>query len=107
MARGRVSLLSRLIVTIARKGYQFTANVTVGEAANTTIQAAGPADNAVPKALRRWWKAAFVGGFAVLLVVVGFASWRRFVATPPTSQKIMLQSCSDEHVVAQTSGKAS
>src|ERR1700686_1261802 len=31
---------SRLIVTIARKGYQFTADVTVAEAADTAIQAA-------------------------------------------------------------------
>src|SRR5258707_5591495 len=31
---------ARLIVTIARKGYQFTADVTVAKAANTAIQAA-------------------------------------------------------------------
>src|SRR6202521_6194564 len=31
---------ARLIVTIARKGYQFTADVTVVEAADTAIQAA-------------------------------------------------------------------
>src|SRR5246500_3332778 len=31
---------TRLIVTIARKGYQFTANVTLGEMADTAIQAA-------------------------------------------------------------------
>jgi DNA-binding winged helix-turn-helix (wHTH) protein len=30
---------ARLIVTIARKGYQFTADVTVAEAADTTTQA--------------------------------------------------------------------
>jgi len=32
---------ARLIATIARKGYQFTGNVTVGEAANTERRAAG------------------------------------------------------------------
>src|ERR1700676_891841 len=31
---------ARLIVTIARKGYQFTADVTVAETADTAIQAA-------------------------------------------------------------------
>src|SRR6266478_5055090 len=31
---------ARMIVTIARKGYQFTANVTVAEAGDTPIQAA-------------------------------------------------------------------
>src|SRR6266705_4661415 len=69
---------TRLIVTIARKGYHFTANVTVAEATVTVIQApvqvstaessladAQPAfrssaDEAVPKAPRHWWKAAVV-----------------------------------------------
>src|SRR5579859_1440308 len=68
---------TRLIVTIARKGYQFAADVTVGEAADTAIQAVvqgssaenlladtqpallSPADEAVPKALRLWRRAAF------------------------------------------------
>src|SRR6266478_265259 len=63
---------TRLIVTIARKGYQFTADVTVAEAADTAIQAAvqvstaessladtqpalrNPADKALPKAPRHW-----------------------------------------------------
>src|SRR5216684_494395 len=52
---------ARLIVTIARKGYQFTADVTVAKAANTAIQAAvqvstaeSPADEAVPKAPKNW-----------------------------------------------------
>src|SRR6266568_7149566 len=48
---------TRLIVTIARKGYQFTADVTAAEAADTATQAAvqvstlkSPADEAIPKA---------------------------------------------------------
>src|SRR5712692_1813485 len=63
---------TRLIVTIARKGYQITADVTVAEAADTEKQAAvqvpppessladiqpaleSPANEAVPKAPRRW-----------------------------------------------------
>jgi TolB-like protein/DNA-binding winged helix-turn-helix (wHTH) protein/Flp pilus assembly protein TadD len=100
---------ARLIVTVARKGYQFTADVTVVEAADTAIQAAlristaessladtqpslrSPAGEAVPKAPRHWRRAAFVGASAVLLVIAGFASWRHFRAmTPPRSQKIML-----------------
>src|ERR1700722_5828691 len=39
-ALGNNSEDTRLIVTIARKGYQFTARVTVAEAADTTKQAA-------------------------------------------------------------------
>jgi TolB-like protein/DNA-binding winged helix-turn-helix (wHTH) protein len=100
---------TRLIVTIARKGYQFTADVTVAGAADTAKQTAveistaessladsqralrSPADETVPKAPRHWRKAAFVGASAVLLVVVCFASWRHFGGmTPPRSQKIML-----------------
>src|SRR6267378_2488350 len=90
---------TRLIVTIARKGYQFTADVSVAEAADTAIQAAvqvstaesSLADEAVPKAPRSWRKAAFVGASAVVFVVVGYMSRRHFSGvTPPRSQKIML-----------------
>ena len=90
---------TRLIVTIARKGYQFTADVSVAEAADTAIQAAvqvstaesSLADEAVPKAPRRWRKAAFVGASAVVFVVVGYMSRLHFSGvTPPRSQKIML-----------------
>ena len=99
-ALGDNSADSRLIVTIARKGYQFTADVTVAEAAGTAIQAAvqastaavrSPADRAIPKVEKRWRSAAVMGASAVLLVVVCFASWRHFSdVTPPKSQKIML-----------------
>jgi TolB-like protein/DNA-binding winged helix-turn-helix (wHTH) protein/TPR repeat protein len=100
---------TRLIVTIARKGYQFTANVTVAEAAETVGQAAvqittvessqantqavveNPADEAAPRAPRHWRKAALVGASAVLLVAVCFAFWWHFrVQTPPRPQKVML-----------------
>jgi TolB-like protein/DNA-binding winged helix-turn-helix (wHTH) protein/tetratricopeptide (TPR) repeat protein len=109
-ALGDDSENTRMIVTIARKGYQFTADVTVGVAVNTARQAAvqvstaessladtqpglkSPADEAVPKAPVRWWKAAAVGASAaVLLLIVGFVFWRHFTGrTPPRSQKIML-----------------
>ena len=67
---------TRLIVTIARKGYQFTGNVTVAEAPDTAkpaaVQAsttessladtqpvlASPADIAVPRAPKHWRNAA-------------------------------------------------
>ena len=100
---------SRLIVTIARKGYQFTADVTVTEVADSAKRLAvqvstvasslaekqavleNRADDAVPKPPKRRWKAAFVGAFAVLLVVLCFASWRHLSGmTPSRSQKIML-----------------
>src|SRR5712671_95924 len=104
-----VSEHAQLIVTIARKGYQFTADVTVAEAAESARQAAvqvstagsppaqtqtgieNPAAEAVSKAPRHWQKAAVVGACAVLLASVGAASWRQFGSmTPPRSQKIML-----------------
>jgi TolB-like protein/DNA-binding winged helix-turn-helix (wHTH) protein len=98
-----------LIVTIARKGYQFTADVTVDEAADTAKQSAvnvstakgslaatqpgreGPADEAVPRAPEHWHKAAVAGACVVLLVIVSVASWRRFGSmTPPRAQRLML-----------------
>jgi TolB-like protein/DNA-binding winged helix-turn-helix (wHTH) protein/cytochrome c-type biogenesis protein CcmH/NrfG len=99
----------RLIVTIARKGYQFTANVSVAEAADTRRQAPVqvpttessradtqpildlPANAILSKAAWPRWKAAVVGASAVLLAVVGFASWRHFRTTGPVkSEKVML-----------------
>jgi DNA-binding winged helix-turn-helix (wHTH) protein/TolB-like protein len=100
---------TRLIVTIARKGYQFTADVTIAETADTakqpTVQVPtaesspahtqpvlrSPVNAAVPKAPKHWWKTAVLGASAVLLITVGFASWRHFAdVTPPRSRKIML-----------------
>ena len=100
---------ARLIVTIARKGYQFTGDVTVTEAADIVrkpavqIPATGnsrvdaqpslkyPIEEEIPKAAAHWWKPGVVGASTVLLVVVCFASWRHFGGmAPPRSQKIML-----------------
>ena len=109
-ALGDSSEDAHLIVTIARKGYQFTAEVTVAEAADTAKPAAAvrvstaetspvytqpipesPADEAVAKPQKHWWKAAVVGASAAFLAVVGYMSWRHFRdATPPSSQKIRL-----------------
>ena len=100
---------ARLIVTIARRGYQFTADVTVAEAADTARQAAVqvstaesspagaqpapevPADKAVPKTSKRWRNAAAVAAATVILAAVAYTSWQHFGGmTPPRSQKIML-----------------
>src|ERR1700676_81587 len=100
---------NRLIVTIARKGYQLTVAVTVAEAADSvkhaTVQATAaesspadtqpvlgsPANEAVPKARRRWRNAAALAGLAVILAAAAYSSWRHFrPMTPPRSQKIML-----------------
>jgi len=102
---------ARLIVTIARKGYQFTVDVTVADAAETVrhaavqVSAAGssladaqpvlgsPADEALPKAPKHWWNAAVLGALTVILATVAYTSWRHFAGmTPPMSQtsKIML-----------------
>ena len=87
-----------LIVTIARKGYHLTADVTVAEAAATAKQAAvqvsaieRPADEAASRAPKRRRKAAVMGAAAVLLAIFGFASWWHFrVAAPLSSKKIRL-----------------
>jgi TolB-like protein/DNA-binding winged helix-turn-helix (wHTH) protein len=100
---------TRLIVTIARKGYQFTADVTVTQAAATPIHAAvqvptiesslaqtqalpdSPTDEAVPKALKRWRTAAALATLAIILLGVTYAAPRHFAGmAPPKSQKIML-----------------
>src|SRR6202020_2117825 len=107
-ALGNNSEDTRLIVTIARKGYQFTADVTVVDAGDSAKQAVvrtlnpkgsrtdtqpgrlSPADEAVPKAAKHWRNAALMGASAILLVVVCFASWRHFQGMTPPSSKIML-----------------
>jgi TolB-like protein/DNA-binding winged helix-turn-helix (wHTH) protein len=84
-ALGDASEHARMIVTIARKGYQFTADVTVTEAKDT------PANVRLPQTLRHRQIAAVMGASAVLLVMVSVASWRTFGSTPPPpSQKTVL-----------------
>ncbi len=100
---------TRLIVTLARKGYQFTARVTIDEAATiakpAAVQIPGitgnsrvdaripeyPTKEAVAKAPRRWRSAAAVAVSIFVLAVASCTSWRRLRGmTPPRSQKIML-----------------
>ena len=107
-ALGDVSEQPQLIVTIARKGYQFTADVTVGDATDAARQPAvqvstagspaqtqtgieNPAAEAISRSAMHWKKVGVVGTCAVLLASVGVASLRHFGSmAPPRSQKIML-----------------
>ena len=86
-ALGDNSDSTRLIVTIARKGYQFTGDVSVVEVADiakhATLQAAAENSRAdarpvefltrdrAPKAATHWWKAVLVLASAVILVGAG------------------------------------
>src|SRR5882762_4114994 len=100
---------TRLIVTIARKGYQFTARVTVAEAVLAELAAfqvtgrtessrvdARPipqyaTNEAVPKVPRRWRRVAAVAIPTFILTAAAYTSWRHFEGMkPPSSQKIML-----------------
>jgi TolB-like protein/DNA-binding winged helix-turn-helix (wHTH) protein/Tfp pilus assembly protein PilF len=108
-ALGEHSEDARLIVTIARKGYQFTGDVAVAEAADTPEQIAVQAPvtessraytrpalefqtkGATPKTSKHWQKAAIVSALVLILFVVGYMSWRHFrPIAPPGSEKIML-----------------
>ena len=108
-ALGDTSEDTRLIVTIARKGYQFTADVTVGEAADPPTRIAlhdsaaetplpvphagieHAADEAVPSMPRHWQKTALVGASVVLCGIVGVASWPRVGSTTTMRRaKVML-----------------
>jgi TolB-like protein/DNA-binding winged helix-turn-helix (wHTH) protein len=99
---------TRLIVTIARKGYQFTADVTVAEATDTAKQPAAqvptanslvdtqpvvgsPANEGGSRRPKHWWNAAALATLIVILAAGAYASWRHFSSmTPPPSHKIML-----------------
>jgi TolB-like protein/DNA-binding winged helix-turn-helix (wHTH) protein len=100
---------TRLIVTIARKGYQFAMDVTVDEAPDTAKQTpvqvptapssrgdpqpipTSPADDAAPRARRHWRNAATLAALTVVLAAGTYTSWRHFSRTPPPpSHKIML-----------------
>ena len=101
---------NRLIVTIARKGYQFTGNVVADaeirdSSKRTAIQIpaterwqtdsppvlAFPAKEAGPEAQKPRRRVAVAAAFALILMAVGYVSWRHFrTITPPKSEKIML-----------------
>ena len=108
-ALGDASEDTRLIVTIARRGYQFTAPVTVTDTADTSTYAAihdSPAESplavpqpvlesaagdSVPNTSRHWQRAAVIGASVALLGIVGVASWPHVgTMKAPRPQKIML-----------------
>jgi TolB-like protein/DNA-binding winged helix-turn-helix (wHTH) protein/Flp pilus assembly protein TadD len=97
----------RLIVTIARKGYQFTMDVTAADAgavakdqavqvssesslANTQSPIDSRGGKAISRAAKPWPKAVFLVASTLILVAVAYAFWRHFASAPPPSQKIML-----------------
>ncbi len=75
------------IETLARRGYRLMVPVEWLEPPTETAGSDEPA----AKPPRRWWKAAVVGAFALILVVAGYMSWRHFrPATPTASGRIKL-----------------
>ena len=92
----------KYIETLARRGYRLIAPVEWQQSstaaqdllepqADTLRRAEGQISEREPRSAKPWRKAAVMGGCAVILVVVGYMSWRHFRdATPPSSQKIML-----------------
>jgi TolB-like protein/DNA-binding winged helix-turn-helix (wHTH) protein len=96
----------RVIVTIARKGYQFTANVSVVDAADPSQHvhvsasdslrdAARPVHELPPKeavpTVRRRWRIAALAAAAVIVAAGADMSWRHFASmTPVKPSRIML-----------------
>jgi TolB-like protein/DNA-binding winged helix-turn-helix (wHTH) protein len=100
---------TRLIVTIARKGYQFTAAVTVAEPVDTPRQDAaqaptakssladtqfvlgGLAEQTTPRVPKHSRNAAYLAALAVILAAATYTSgWRLSSMRPPRSHKVML-----------------
>jgi TolB-like protein/DNA-binding winged helix-turn-helix (wHTH) protein/Flp pilus assembly protein TadD len=97
-----------LIVTIARKGYQFTMDVAAVDAgavakeqavqvsaerslANTQSQIEIREDKVISRAPKHWQKVSALVASTLILVAAAYASWRHFAgATPQPSQKIMI-----------------
>jgi TolB-like protein/DNA-binding winged helix-turn-helix (wHTH) protein/Flp pilus assembly protein TadD len=97
------------IVTIARKGYQFTADVTILDASGTVkeVEAQVPAaansearaqlvpkpqiKQDLPRPPKYSQKLAIIGASVLILLIVSFIAWRQFrPGTPPTSERFML-----------------
>jgi TolB-like protein/DNA-binding winged helix-turn-helix (wHTH) protein len=77
----------KFVVTEPRRGYRFIAPVD----GRSRPAFDTPADELIPRVRKHWRKVAVLGTCVVILVVVGYMSWRHFQdATPPSSQKIRL-----------------
>jgi len=90
----------KYIETLARRGYRLIAPVdwqqnstaaqdTLGSLAETLPRMEGPMGEREPRAPKHWGKAAVAAACAVILVVVGYMTWRHFRAAA-RSEKIML-----------------
>jgi TolB-like protein/DNA-binding winged helix-turn-helix (wHTH) protein/cytochrome c-type biogenesis protein CcmH/NrfG len=92
----------KYIETLARRGYRLIAPVEWRQSSTAAQDLLEPQVAALPRiegqisaleprASKHWRKAAIIGASAVILVVVGYMSWRHFRdVTAPRSQKIML-----------------
>jgi TolB-like protein/DNA-binding winged helix-turn-helix (wHTH) protein/Tfp pilus assembly protein PilF len=92
----------KYIETLARRGYRLVAPVewqqsstaaqdSLEPQADTLPRIEGQISEREPGAPKPWRKAAVMGACTVILVAVGYMSWRHFRdATPPSSQKIRL-----------------
>ena len=92
----------KYIETLARRGYRLIAPVDWQQSstaaqdllepqAETLPRIEGQISESEPRARKPWRKAAVMGASVVILLFVGYLSWRRFRdATPPSSQKIRL-----------------
>jgi TolB-like protein/DNA-binding winged helix-turn-helix (wHTH) protein len=92
----------KYIETLARRGYRLIASVEWQQSstaaqdlleprADTLPRVEGQLSEREPRAPKSWRRAAVIGACAVILVVVGYMSWRHFRdVTPAGSQKIML-----------------
>jgi TolB-like protein/DNA-binding winged helix-turn-helix (wHTH) protein len=81
----------RLIAPVEWQPSQTAAQGLLEPRAETLPRIEGQISEREPRAAKAWRKAAVIGGCAVILVAVGYMSWRHFRdAAPPSTQKIRL-----------------
>jgi TolB-like protein/DNA-binding winged helix-turn-helix (wHTH) protein/Tfp pilus assembly protein PilF len=81
----------RLIAPVEWQPSQTATQGLLEPQADTLRRAEGQISEREPRAARPWRKAAVMGGCAVILVVVGYMSWRHFRDVAPAgSKKVML-----------------
>jgi TolB-like protein/DNA-binding winged helix-turn-helix (wHTH) protein/Tfp pilus assembly protein PilF len=87
----------KYIETLARRGYRLIAPVEWQQPAqdplelraDTLPRIEGQISEREPKAPKHWRKAAVLGSSVIILIVVGYLSWRHFRAiTPPKTERI-------------------
>jgi TolB-like protein/DNA-binding winged helix-turn-helix (wHTH) protein/Tfp pilus assembly protein PilF len=81
----------RLIAPVEWQPSQTAAQGLLEPRAETLPRIEGQISEREPRAPKHWGKAVVVAAFAVILIVVGYMSWRHFRdATPAGSKKVML-----------------